>query len=54
MEILRLKLSLPNIIYDYDGGHFLNEIEQLNMVKDLSEQNDELKEAYKTLEKEQE
>ena len=28
----------------------LNEIEQKNMLRDLSEQNDELKEAYKAIE----
>ncbi|RNA43788.1 polycystic kidney disease 2-like 1 [Brachionus plicatilis] len=36
--------------YDVDGDRCLNEIEQKNMFKDLSEQNDELKEAYMVLE----
>ena len=39
--------------YDVDGDRCLNEEEQRNMLKDLSEQNDELKEAYKVLDQAQ-
>lgn len=37
-----------------DGDRVLNEEEQLNMMKDLAEQNDELKAAYSVLETEKE
>ena len=40
--------------YDYDGDKCLNEIEQKNMLKELSEENDELKKAYMALEKAEE
>ena len=35
--------------YDMDGDRVLNEEEQKNMLKDLAEQNDELKKAYMAL-----
>jgi len=38
--------------YDLDGDRVLNEEEQQNMMKDLAEQNEELKEAYAILENE--
>ena len=37
--------------YDVDGDHVLNEEEQKNMMKDLAEQNEELKRAYIVLDK---
>jgi hypothetical protein len=40
--------------YDRDGDKCLNETEQKDMLRDLSEENDELKEAYKTMEKAEE
>ena len=36
--------------YDHDGDRCLNEIEQKNMLKELSEENEELKEAYNAIE----
>lgn len=33
--------------YDIDGDRCLNETEQMEMLKDLADQNKELREAYK-------
>ena len=38
--------------YDLDGDRVLNEEEQQNMMKDLAEQNEELKEAFAVIENE--
>jgi hypothetical protein len=38
--------------YDLDGDRVLNEEEQKNMMKDLAEQNEELKQAYAVIENE--
>lgn len=35
--------------YDVDGDRCLNEAEQMAMLKDLAEQNDEIKHAYKII-----
>lgn len=35
--------------YDTDGDRCLNETEQMAMLKDLAEQNEEIKEAYKLI-----
>ena len=40
--------------YDLDGDRVLNEEEQKNMMKDLAEQNEELKEAIAELEEQAE